>query len=73
VILKPAGERSEPAGSGIGIVRGRHPYIIIVNRIQKPPPVRPDPRAYSDKFNVRLPKSLHALLVSEAEAEGVSA
>jgi predicted HicB family RNase H-like nuclease len=24
------------------------------------------------KFNIRLPKSLHAALVSEAEAEGVS-
>ena len=36
------------------------------------PPVRPWPKEYSGKFNVRIPKSLHALLVSEAEAEGVS-
>jgi len=36
------------------------------------PPVRPDPREYSGKFNVRIPKSLHGLLVREAEAEGVS-
>lgn len=36
------------------------------------PPVRPMPKEYSGKFNVRIPKSLHAILVSEAEAEGVS-
>jgi predicted HicB family RNase H-like nuclease len=36
------------------------------------PPIQPDPRAYSGKFNVRIPKSLHAMLVNEAEAEGVS-
>jgi hypothetical protein len=36
------------------------------------PPVGPEPREYSGKFNVRLPKSLHAALASEAEAEGVS-
>lgn len=36
------------------------------------PPVGPQRREYSGKFNVRLPKSLHAALVSEAEAEGVS-
>jgi hypothetical protein len=36
------------------------------------PPVRPQRREYSGKFNVRLPKSLHAALASEAEAEGVS-
>lgn len=36
------------------------------------PPVRPWPKEYSGKFNVRIPKSLHAALVSEAEAEGVS-
>jgi hypothetical protein len=29
-------------------------------------------REYSGKFNVRIPKSLHAALASEAEAEGVS-
>jgi hypothetical protein len=38
----------------------------------------PEPRLgrqrleYSGKFNVRVPKSLHAALASEAEAEGVS-
>ena len=36
------------------------------------PPVGPQRREYSGKFNVRIPKSLHAALVSEAEAEGVS-
>src|SRR5258708_401702 len=36
------------------------------------PPVGAQRREYSGKFNVRLPKSLHAALVSEAEAEGVS-
>jgi predicted HicB family RNase H-like nuclease len=36
------------------------------------PPVAPQRREYSGKFNVRVPKSLHAALVSEAEAEGVS-
>jgi hypothetical protein len=36
------------------------------------PPVSPQRREYSGKFNVRLPKSLHAALASEAEAEGVS-
>ena len=36
------------------------------------PPVGPQRREYSGKFNVRVPKSLHASLVSEAEAEGVS-
>jgi hypothetical protein len=36
------------------------------------PPVGPQRREYSGKFNVRLPKSLHAALASEAEAEGVS-
>lgn len=36
------------------------------------PPVRPLPKEYSGKFNVRIPKSLHAALVCEAEAEGVS-
>lgn len=36
------------------------------------PDVRPEPKEYSGKFNVRIPKSLHALLASEAAAEGVS-
>jgi hypothetical protein len=36
------------------------------------PPVRTDPKAYSGKFNVRIPKTLHAALATEAEAEGVS-
>ena len=36
------------------------------------PPVAPQRREFSGKFNVRLPKSLHAALVLEAEAEAVS-
>ncbi|SRR5581483_6967930 len=36
------------------------------------PPVRPQRYEYSGKFNVRVPKSLHAALAREAEAEGVS-
>ncbi len=36
------------------------------------PPVGPQRREYSGKFNVRIPKSLHAALANEAEAEGVS-
>jgi predicted HicB family RNase H-like nuclease len=36
------------------------------------PPVEPQRHEYSGRFNVRIPKSLHAALVSEAEAEGVS-
>jgi hypothetical protein len=36
------------------------------------PPVGLQHREYSGKFNVRIPKSLHAALASEAEAEGVS-
>ena len=36
------------------------------------PPVGPQRREYSGKFNIRIPKSLHAALASEAEAEGVS-
>jgi hypothetical protein len=36
------------------------------------PPTGPQKREYSGKFNVRVPKSLHAALASEAEAEGVS-
>src|ERR1700676_5642231 len=36
------------------------------------PPIGPQRREYSGKFNGRVPKSLHAALASEAEAEGVS-
>jgi len=36
------------------------------------PPAGLQRREYSGKFNVRVPKSLHAALASEAEAEGVS-
>ena len=36
------------------------------------PTVGPQRREYSGKFNVRVPKSLHAALAGEAEAEGVS-
>jgi predicted HicB family RNase H-like nuclease len=36
------------------------------------PPVGPRRLEYSGKFNVRIPKSLHAALAREAEAEGVS-
>ena len=36
------------------------------------PPAGPQRREYSGKFNVRVPKSLHAALASEAAAEGVS-
>jgi predicted HicB family RNase H-like nuclease len=36
------------------------------------PAAGPQRREYSGKFNVRVPKSIHAALVSEAEAEGVS-
>jgi HicB family len=36
------------------------------------PPVGPQRREFSGKFNVRIPKSLHAALVNEAEAEAVS-
>ncbi len=36
------------------------------------PPTGPQRREYSGKFNVRVPKSLHAALAREAEAEGVS-
>ena len=36
------------------------------------PPTGPQRREYSGKFNVRVPKSLHAALASEADAEGVS-
>jgi hypothetical protein len=43
----------------------------LIDRLPEPP-VGPQRREYSGKFNVRLPKSLHAALASEAEAEGVS-
>ena len=36
------------------------------------PEVGPQRREYSGKFNVRVPKSLHAALATEAETEGVS-
>jgi hypothetical protein len=36
------------------------------------PPVGPQRREYSGKCNVRIPKSLHAALASEAEAGGLS-
>ena len=36
------------------------------------PDVRPSRQEYSGKFVVRVPKSLHAALAAEAEAEGVS-
>jgi hypothetical protein len=36
------------------------------------PQVGPQRREYSGRFNVRIPKSLHAALANEAEAEGVS-
>lgn len=36
------------------------------------PTVGPQRREYSGKFNVRIPKTLHAALASEAEMEGVS-
>jgi hypothetical protein len=43
----------------------------LIDRLPEPP-VGPQRREYSGKFNVRVPKSLHAALASEAEAEGVS-
>ena len=36
------------------------------------PPTGPQRREYSGTFNVRVPKSLHAALASEAQAEGIS-
>jgi HicB family len=36
------------------------------------PLTAPQRREYSGKFNVRVPKSLHAALAGEADAEGVS-
>jgi len=43
----------------------------LIDRLPEPP-VGPQRREYSGKFNVRVPKSLHAALASEADAEGVS-
>src|SRR2546427_8805531 len=43
----------------------------LIDRLPEPP-VGPQRREYSGKFNVRIPKSLHAALASEAESEGVS-
>jgi predicted HicB family RNase H-like nuclease len=43
----------------------------LVDRLPEPA-VGPQRREYSGKFNVRIPKSLHAALVHEAEAEAVS-
>lgn len=36
------------------------------------PSVKPQRREHSGQVNVRIPKSLHAALISEAEAEAVS-
>ena len=36
------------------------------------PPVRPDPREYSGKFNVRLSRALHRSLATAAKKNGVS-
>jgi predicted HicB family RNase H-like nuclease len=36
------------------------------------PDIRPSSEEYSGKFVVRVPKSLHAALAAEADAEGVS-
>jgi hypothetical protein len=36
------------------------------------PPVGVQRREYSGRFNVRIPKTLHAALANEADAEGVS-
>jgi predicted HicB family RNase H-like nuclease len=43
----------------------------LIDRLPEPE-VGPQRREFSGKFNVRIPKSLHAALVSEAEAESVS-
>jgi hypothetical protein len=43
----------------------------VIDSLPEPPAGRQWPE-YSGKFNVRVPKSLHAALVSEAEAKGVS-
>ena len=36
------------------------------------PPIGPKSREFSGTFDIRIPKSLHAALVCEAEVEGVS-
>ena len=38
----------------------------------RPPPVPKTEHAYSGKFNLRLPRSLHRALSERAQAEGVS-
>src|SRR5436190_6746382 len=43
----------------------------VIDSLPEPAP-GPQRHEYSGKFNVRIPKTLHAALVSEAEAEGVS-
>ena len=43
----------------------------LIDRLPEPT-VGPQRREYSGRFNVRVPKSLHAALASEAETEGVS-
>jgi predicted HicB family RNase H-like nuclease len=43
----------------------------LIDRLPEPL-AGPQRREYSGKFNVRVPKSLHAALASEADAEGVS-
>lgn len=43
----------------------------LIDRLPEPQ-VGPQRREYSGKFNVRVPKSLHAALATEAEAEGIS-
>ena len=43
----------------------------VIDRLPEPD-VRPSREEYSGKFVVRVPKSVHAALASEAEAEGVS-
>jgi hypothetical protein len=48
-----------------------HEIDLLIDSLPEPP-VAPQEREFSGKFNVRVPKSLHAALVSEAEAEGVS-
>jgi len=37
-----------------------------------PPPSRPSDEAYSGRWNMRVPKSLHRRLAERAKAEGVS-
>ena len=43
----------------------------LIDALPETPP-SPQRREYSGKFNVRVPKSLHAALAREADAEGVS-